>query len=51
MVQLERVINNLDKGKIFDIDWQGADQIKNKISYKLITFLYYLQAKKYCLKD
>ena len=26
------VINNLDKGKnvLFDIDWQGADQIKNK---------------------
>ena len=29
------------KGKnvIFDIDWQGADQIKNKkLNYKLITF-------------
>ena len=35
------VINNLDNGKnvLFDIDWQGADQIKNKkLDYKLITF-------------
>ena len=35
------VINNLSKGKnvLFDIDWQGADQIKNKkLDYKLITF-------------
>ena len=35
------VINNLEKGEnvIFDIDWQGADQIKNKkLNYKLITF-------------
>ena len=35
------VISNLQKGKdvIFDIDWQGADQIKNKkLDYKLITF-------------
>ena len=35
------VINKLDKGKniLFDIDWQGADQIKNKkLDYKLITF-------------
>ena len=35
------VINNLDKGKnvLFDIDWQGADQIKNKkLDYMLITF-------------
>ncbi len=35
------VINNLQKGQnvIFDIDWQGADQIKNKkLDYKLITF-------------
>tara|TARA_B100001063_G_C16582562_1_gene461506 strand:+ start:53 stop:685 length:633 start_codon:yes stop_codon:yes gene_type:complete len=35
------VINKLDKGKniLFDIDWQGADQIKNKkLHYKLITF-------------
>ena len=35
------VINNLNKGKnvLFDIDWQGADQIKNKkLDYRLITF-------------
>jgi len=35
------VINKLDTGKniLFDIDWQGADQIKNKkLDYKLITF-------------
>ncbi len=35
------VINDLDNGKnvLFDIDWQGADQIKNKrLDYKLITF-------------
>ena len=35
------VINNLNKGKdvLFDIDWQGADQIKNKkLDYNLITF-------------
>jgi guanylate kinase len=35
------VIEKLEKGQnvIFDIDWQGADQIKNKkLNYKLITF-------------
>ena len=35
------VIDKLDKGKnvLFDIDWQGADQIKNKkLDYKLVTF-------------
>ena len=35
------VIDNLNKGRnvLFDIDWQGADQIKNKkLDYKLITF-------------
>jgi len=35
------VIEKLDRGEnvIFDIDWQGADQIKNKrLNYKLITF-------------
>jgi len=35
------VIDRLDKGKnvLFDIDWQGADQIKNKkLDYKLVTF-------------
>ena len=35
------IINKLNNGKnvLFDIDWQGADQIKNKkLDYKLITF-------------
>tara|TARA_B110000008_G_scaffold253931_1_gene269537 strand:+ start:277 stop:909 length:633 start_codon:yes stop_codon:yes gene_type:complete len=35
------VIERLEKGQnvIFDIDWQGADLIKNKkLNYKLITF-------------
>ena len=35
------VIDNLNRGKnvLFDIDWQGADQIRNKkLDYKLITF-------------
>ena len=35
------VISNLKNGKnvIFDIDWQGTEQIKNKnLQYKLITF-------------
>ena len=35
------VIEKLEKGDnvVFDIDWQGADQIKNKkLNYKLITF-------------
>ena len=35
------VIDKLNKGKnvLFDIDWQGADQIKTKkLNYKLITF-------------
>ena len=36
-----KVIERLKKGEnvIFDIDWQGTEQIKNKkLSYKLITF-------------
>ena len=44
------VIESLNNGKdvLFDIDWQGADQIKNKrLDYKLITFLFYLQVKKF----
>src|SRR5210317_38138 len=35
------VIDKLNKGNnvLFDIDWQGADQIKNKnLDFKLITF-------------
>ena len=43
------VINSLNKGKnvLFDIDWQGADQIKNKkLDYKLITFFILPPSKK-----
>ena len=43
------VIEKLEKGKnvIFDIDWQGADQIKNKkLNYKLITFFVLPPSKK-----
>ena len=44
-----QVIEKLEKGKnvIFDIDWQGADQIKNKkLNYKLITFFVLPPSKK-----
>jgi len=43
------VIEKLEKGQnvIFDIDWQGADQIKNKkLNYKLITFFILPPSKK-----
>ena len=43
------VIQNLEKRNnvIFDIDWQGADQIKNKkLNYKLITFFILPPSKK-----
>ena len=43
------VIERLEKGEnvIFDIDWQGADQIKNKqLNYKLITFFVLPPSKK-----
>ena len=43
------VIQNLEKQKnvIFDIDWQGTDQIKNKkLNYKLITFFILPPSKK-----
>ena len=43
------VINKLNKKKnvLFDIDWQGADQIKNKkLNYKLITFFILPPSKK-----
>ena len=43
------VIQNLEKNRnvIFDIDWQGADQIKNKkLDYKLITFFILPPSKK-----
>ena len=48
------VIHKLENSKnvIFDIDWQGADQIKNKkLDYKLITFFYYHPVKKSYSKD
>ena len=47
------VISNLDKGKklIFDIDWQGAEQIKEKkLQYKLITFFILPPSKKVLFK-
>ena len=43
------VIERLEKGEniLFDIDWQGADQIKNKkLNYKLITFFILPPSKK-----
>ena len=43
------VIDKLINGKnvLFDIDWQGADQIKNKkLDYKLITFFILPPSKK-----
>ena len=43
------IINSLNKGRniLFDIDWQGADQIKNKkLDYKLITFFILPPSKK-----
>ena len=43
------IIDNLNKGKnvLFDIDWQGADQIKNKkLDYKLVTFFILHHSKK-----
>jgi len=43
------VIQVLEKNQniIFDIDWQGADQIKNKkLNYKLITFFILPPSKK-----
>ncbi len=44
------VIDKLNKSKnvLFDIDWQGADQIKNKkLDYKLITFFMLKSIKLY----
>ena len=43
------IIEKLEKSEnvIFDIDWQGADQIKNKkLNYKLITFFILPPSKK-----
>ena len=47
------VIEKLEKNLnvIFDIDWQGADQIKNKkLDYKLITFFILPPSKKILLE-
>ena len=47
------VIDKLNRGKnvLFDIDWQGADQIKNKkLDYKLITFFILPPSKEILLK-
>ena len=47
------VIDKLNKGinVLFDIDWQGADQIKNKkLDYKLITFFILPPSKKVLLE-
>ena len=47
------VIEKLEKNEnvIFDIDWQGADQIKNKrLNYKLITFFILPPSKKVLFK-
>ena len=45
----EKVINELKKGEniIFDIDWQGTQQIKNKkLKYKIITIFILPPSKK-----
>ena len=49
----ETVIENLDKGEnvIFDIDWQGTKQIKNKkLNYKIITIFILPPSKKELFK-
>ena len=49
----EQVIDRLSQGKnvIFDIDWQGADQIKNKkLNFKLITFFILPPSRKILLE-
>ena len=49
----ETVIKNLEKGKnvIFDIDWQGTKQIKNKkLKYKIITIFILPPSKKELFK-
>ena len=46
---IQKLKNNLNV--IFDIDWQGADQIKNKkLNYKLITFFILPPSKKVLLE-
>ena len=49
----KEIIKNLDEGKnvIFDIDWQGTEQIINqKLNYKLIT-IFILPPSKKVLRD
>ena len=49
----ETVIKNLEKGEnvIFDIDWQGTQQIKNKkLKYKIITIFILPPSKKELFK-
>ena len=49
----QAVIKNLDNGKnvIFDIDWQGSEQIKKKkLNYKLITFFILPPSRKVLFK-
>ena len=49
----ETVIENLEKGEnvIFDIDWQGTKQIKNKkLNYKIITIFILPPSKKELFK-
>ena len=48
------VIKKLKKGKniVFDIDWQGTRQIRNKkLNYKLLTIFILPPSKKELLKD
>ena len=49
MVHQKKVIDNLKLGKnvIFDIDWQGTKQIKEKnLNYKLISIFILPHLKK-----
>ena len=48
-----KVYENLNKGKnvVFDIDWQGTEQIREKnINYKIITFFILPPSKKILLE-
>ena len=48
-----KVYENLNEGKnvVFDIDWQGAEQIRKKnINYKIITFFILPPSKKILLE-
>ena len=49
----KKVYENLNEGKnvVFDIDWQGAEQIRKKnINYKIITFFILPPSKKILLE-